>query len=280
MTIPATMPASTPTRTHVTNIVKLMTSPPSSPRYDSPASLPPHHCTRSASSPCAPIFAPAGWTRAQAVLTGGGSRRRPVAVLSHQKGREHFDRPLVEGAVVDHHLHGGAREPADPLGRRGGAHDDVHSSHQATQGGPLRGASPDQHDVGQAGVGDRVLQVVGRRDGGGGYAHPRPRRKLSQAVERLEMRLGEERDDRDAPAAQQPLHLRQMTEARDRGPPMTGLLLAPGDGRKLAEEDLVDANREVSFELPGKEVELRRAALHEEDFHGPLDSGGPNAGHA
>src|SRR5438046_7193585 len=139
MASPASTPASTPTRTHVTNIVKLMTLPPSSPRYDAPASLPPHRCTRSASSP----FAPAGWTRAQAPLAGGGSRRRPVAVLPHEEGREHFDRPRVEGAVVDHHLYGGAREPADPLGRRGGGHDDVHSSHQTTQGRPLGGASPD-----------------------------------------------------------------------------------------------------------------------------------------
>src|SRR5438128_6360019 len=253
MTIPATTPASTPTRTHVTNIVKLMTPPPSSPRYDSSASLPPHHCTRSASSPCAPVgpFAPAGWTRAQAVLTGGGSGRRPVAVLSHQKGREHFDRPLVQGAVVDHHLHGGARKPPDPLGRRGGAHDDVHSSHQATERSPLRGASPDQHDVGQAGVGDRVLQVVRRRDGGGGYTHARPRRELGQAMEGLEMRLGEERDDRDAPPAQQPVHFRPIAAARDRGPPTTGLLLAPGDRCQLAEKPFVDANGEVSFEVSG-----------------------------
>src|SRR2546429_42054 len=106
MASPASTPASTPTRTHVTNIVKLMTRPPSSLRYDAPASLPPHRCTRSASSP----FAPAGRTRAQAPLAGGGSRRRPVAVLPHQEGGEHLDRSPVQGAVVDHHLHGGARQ--------------------------------------------------------------------------------------------------------------------------------------------------------------------------
>src|SRR5438046_9495290 len=97
MASPASTPASTPTRTHVTNIVKLMTLPPSSPRYDAPASLPPHRCTRSASSP----FAPAGRTRAQAPLAGGGSRRRPVAVLPHQEGGEHLDRSPVQGAVIE-----------------------------------------------------------------------------------------------------------------------------------------------------------------------------------
>src|SRR5439155_19018056 len=153
MASPASTPATTPARTHVTNIVKLMTLPPSSLRYDAPASLPPHRCTRSASSPLAPV----GWTRAQAPLAGGGSRRRPVPVLSNQEGRKHLDRSLVQGAVVDHHLHGGARERPDPLCGRGGAHDDVHSSHQTTQGGPLGWACPDQHDVGQAGVGDRVV---------------------------------------------------------------------------------------------------------------------------
>jgi len=36
----------------------------------------------------------------------------------------------------------------------------------------------------------------------------------------------------------------------------------------------------VSLELPGKEVELRRAALHEENLDGPLDGGGPDPGQA
>src|SRR5437870_13216101 len=145
MASPASTPASTPTRTHVTNIVKLMTRPPSSLRYDAPASLPPHRCTRSASSP----FAPAGRTRAQAPLAGGGSRRRPVAVLPHQEGGEHLDRSPVQGAVVDHHLHGGARERPDPPCGCGGAHDDVHSSQPTTQPRPLRGTRPHRHDVGR-----------------------------------------------------------------------------------------------------------------------------------
>src|SRR2546428_2539144 len=160
MTNPASKPASSPTRTHVANMTKLMT-PPLSPGYGSPASLPPHRCTRRASSP----FAPVGWTRAQAPLAGGRSRHRPVAVLSHQEGREHFDRPLVQGPVVDHHLHGGAREPPDPLGRRAGADDDVHSSHQTTQGGPLGGGKPDQPGAWQGRVPARALPVAGRLDG-------------------------------------------------------------------------------------------------------------------
>src|SRR5437867_13107249 len=111
MASPASTPASTPTRTHVTNIVKLMTLPPSSPRYDAPASLPPHRCTRSASSP----FAPAGRTRAQAPLAGGGRRRRPVAVLPHPAGGAHLDRGPAPGAAVDDPLPGGARERRAPL---------------------------------------------------------------------------------------------------------------------------------------------------------------------
>jgi len=51
-------------------------------------------------------------------------------------------------------------------------------------------------------------------------------------------------------------------------------LLLPRDRRQLAEEHLIDANREVGFELPGKEVELRRAAFHEEDLHGPWTAAG------
>src|SRR6266571_3884326 len=132
MTNPASKPASSPTRTHVANMTKLMTLPPSS-GYGSAASLPPHRCTRGAPSP----FAPVGWTRAQAPLAGGRSSRRRVAVLPHQESLEHFDCPLVQGPVVDHHLHGGAREPPDPLGRRGGADDDVDSPNQTTEGGPL-----------------------------------------------------------------------------------------------------------------------------------------------
>src|SRR6059036_1690950 len=275
MTNPASKPASSPTRTHVANMTKLMTLPPSS-GYGSAASLPPHRCTRGAPSP----FAPVGWTRAQAPLAGGRSSRRPVAVLPHQESREHSDCPLIQGPVVDHHLHGGAREPPDPLGRRGGADDDVDSPNQTTEGGPLGGASPDQRDVWQAGVRDRVLQIVGRLGGGGGHAYPRPRRELGQTVEGLEMRLGEERDHRNPMTAQEPLHLREMAEARDRRPPTTGRPLAPHGRRQLAEEHLVDADRKVSLELPGKEVELRRAALHEENLDGPLDGGGPDPGQA
>src|SRR5438094_10579768 len=100
MASPASTPASTPTRTHVTNIVKLMTLPPSSPRYDAPASLPPHRCTPSASSPSAP----AGRARAQARLGGGGGPARPAAVLPHLQGRQHLYRSPVHGALCDSSL--------------------------------------------------------------------------------------------------------------------------------------------------------------------------------
>src|SRR6266545_4534330 len=247
-----------------------MTLPPST-GYGSCASLHQHrrtHCTPSRSTSN-------GRTRPRA-----RSGRRPVAVFSHQEGREHFDRPLVEGPVVDHHLHGGTGEPPDPLSRRGGADDDVHAPHEATEGSPLGGTDPDEGDVRQAGVGDRVLQVVGRLDRGGGHAHPRPRRELGQAVERLEMRLGEQRDHRNSLALQELLHLREMTKARDRNPPATGLLLPPCDRRELGEEHLVDADRQVGLELPGKKVELRRTALHQEDLDGPANGGGPDPGQA
>src|SRR5437667_12741370 len=154
MTHPASKPASSPTRTHVTNMTKLMTLPPSS-GYGSAASLPPRRRARGAPSP----FAPVEWTRAQALPAGGRSRHRPVAVLPHQESREHFDCPLVQGPVVDDHLHGGAREPPDPLGRRGGADDDVDSPNQTTEGGALGGASPAQRGGWQAGGGARGLPV-------------------------------------------------------------------------------------------------------------------------
>src|SRR5882762_940891 len=166
MTNPASKPASSPTRSHVANMTKLMTLPPS-PGYDSLASLPLHRCTCRPSSP----FASVGRARARAPPAGARRRGLPVAVLLHQEGREHFDRSLVQGPVVDHHLHGGAREPPNPLRRRAGADDDVHSAHQTTQGSPFGGASPDQHDVWQAGVPDRVLQVISRLDGGGRHAY-------------------------------------------------------------------------------------------------------------
>src|SRR5207247_8881045 len=78
----------------------------------------------------------------------------------------------------------------------------------------------------------------------------------------------------------EPLHLREVAEARDRGPPTTTLLLAPRDRRQVAEEHLVDADREVGLELSGEEVELWRAALHEEDLDGLLEGGGPDPGQA
>src|SRR3989449_3296091 len=122
MTNPASTPATTPARTHATNMAKLMTLPPSS-GYGSPASLHWHRLTRDASSPLAPV----GWTRAHAPLARGRSGRRPVAVLPHEEGREHFDRPRVEGPVVDHHLHGGARDRPGPLCGCGATDEDAHS---------------------------------------------------------------------------------------------------------------------------------------------------------
>src|SRR3989442_3430980 len=171
MTNPASTPATTPARTHATNMAKLMTLPPSS-GYGSPASLHWHRVTRDASSPLAPV----GWTRAHAPLARGRSGRRPVAVLPHDEGREHFDRPRVEGPVVDHHLYGGGREPAEPLGRRGGGHDDVHSSHQTTQGRPLGGGNPHYHQVWEARAGGCGVPVVGALDGAAGDPPPRGRR--------------------------------------------------------------------------------------------------------
>src|SRR5258705_10711106 len=125
---PASKPASPPARIHVKNV---MTRPPSS-GYSSLASSLRHRRTRHAPS----RLRLSGWTGAQPPA-GRRSRRPVVVVLSHQKGREHFDRPLVEGPVIDHHLYGGTREAPHPLGRRGGADDDVCAPHQATKGGPF-----------------------------------------------------------------------------------------------------------------------------------------------
>src|SRR5882724_432304 len=270
ITHPASKPASTPARIHIKNV---MTSPPSS-SYGGLASLPKHRrarCTLSRSISTGPA-------RPQRPRRRSGCR--PIAVLLHQKGREHFDRPLVEGPIVDHHLYGGTRETPDPFGRRGGADDNVRSPHQATQRGPLGGADPYERDVRQVGVRDRVLQVVGRLDGGGGDAHPCSRRELGQTVEGLEMRLGEQRDHGNPLTLQKALHLREMTEARDRCPPPTGLLRAPCDRRQLGEEHFLDTDRQVGLELPGKEIELRRAALDQKDLDGPADRGRPDSGQA
>src|SRR5437899_4117291 len=126
-THPASQPASSPARIHIKNV---MTVPPSS-GYRSLASLPRYRRVRCALSRFASTGPP----------PRRRSGRRPIAVLLHQEGREHFDRPRVEGPVVDQHLHGGTRESPDPLGGRGGADDDVRSPHQATQCGPLGGAA-------------------------------------------------------------------------------------------------------------------------------------------
>ena len=88
-----------------------------------------------------------------------------------------------------------------------------------------------------------MLQIVGRLDGGRGDADPCPRRELGQAVEGLEMRLGEQRDHWNPLALQQALHLREMTKARDCRSPAAGLLRAPRDRHQLGEEHFVDADR-------------------------------------
>ena len=125
-----------------------------------------------------------------------------------------------------------------------------------------------------------MLQAVGGLDGGGDHAHPRPRRQLGQAVEGLQVRLGEERDHRDAPAVQPPLHLREMREAGDRGRPLPRRRRPARDRRQVAEQHLVHADRKLRRELPAEEVELRRAALDEEHRDGPADGGEPRPGHA
>src|SRR5438093_4324323 len=270
MTQPASTPASTPARIHVKNV---MTLPPAF-GYRTVASLPRHRPTHRATT----RFTSNEWTTTKPSRSRSGRRR--VAVFSHQEGREHLDRPLIEGPIVDHHLHGGARERPDALRRRGGADDDVSSPNQATQCGPRGRADSDERDVWQTGVRDRVLEIVGRLDRGGGHAHPCPRRELGQAMERLEMRLGEQRDHGNPLALEKVLHLREMRKARDRRPPSTGLLRTPRDRRQLGEENLLDVDGQVGLELSGKEVELRRATLHEEDFDGPADSGWPDPGQA
>ena len=115
---------------------------------------------------------------------------------------------------------------------------------------------------------------------GGGDADAGFRRQLGEPVEGLEVRLGQEGDHRDAPAVQAPLHLGEVAEAGDGDPPPGGALPAPHDRGQLAEEHAVDVDRQVRLELAGEEVELGRAALHEEDLHGPLDGGGPDPGQA
>ena len=105
-------------------------------------------------------------------LTPQALRQQIVKVVGRgaEEGR-------VERPVVDHHLHRGTCERPDALGRRAGADDDVDPSYQATERRPLGAARPDQGDVRQPGVRDRMLQVVRRVGGRGDHAHPGPRRE-------------------------------------------------------------------------------------------------------
>ena len=121
---------------------------------------------------------------------------------------------------------------------------------------------------------------MGRFGGDGDHACPCSRWQLGQLVQRLQMRLGQQRDHRNGAAPEEPLDLGKMTEARHRRPPVTGLLPAPHDRGEVVEQHPVDANRELPLQLPGEEVELGRAAFHQEDFDRLLDGCGPGPGHA
>ena len=90
------------------------------------------------------------------------------------------------------------------------------------------------------------------------------------------MRLGQQGDDRDPLAPQEPLELRQMTKARHRRAPVPRVLRSPHDRRQIAEEDLVDADRKLRFQLSREVVQLRKAALDKEDVQRFVGDGGPN----
>ena len=115
-----------------------------------------------------------------------------------------------------------------------------------------------------------------RRD----YAHPRAARQLSQTLQRLEMRLRQEREHGDPQALQAALHLRKMTEAGHRRGPATRSGLPPYGGRQILEEHLGHPDRQLRLELPREEVELRHAALYEQHLGGPPERGDPEAGQA
>jgi len=125
-----------------------------------------------------------------------------------RRGREHFNRPLVEGPVVDHHLHGGTRQPPNALGP---AVEQTTTSTRRTSDPArlLRGADPDERDV-RAGRRSRSSAPgCGPSRRSSRPRHARPRRELGQAVEGLEMRLGEQRDHRN------PLPFRAVPPAGD-----------------------------------------------------------------
>jgi len=69
----------------------------------------------------------------------------PVRAASISIAR--WSRPVVDPFT----LHGGTRHPPNALGRRGGADDDVHSPHEATQRASFGGQTSDERDVRQAG---------------------------------------------------------------------------------------------------------------------------------
>ena len=95
------------------------------------------------------------------------------------------------------------------------------------------------------------------------------------------MRLRQEREHGNPQAVQMALHLREVPEARDRSGPVTGPRLPPHGGRQVLEKHLGHPDRQASLELPPKEIELRRAALDEEDLDAPAQGrGDPDAGQA
>ena len=117
---------------------------------------------------------------------------------------------------------------------------------------PSAGHVSIRRDVRQAGIGDGVLQAVSRLHCRGDHAHPRRRRQLGQALQRLEMRLRQERDAPGSPgppgAARPPEDGRSWSPP----PPIARSLLTPHGGRQLLEEHLVHADRQLGLELAAK----------------------------
>ena len=146
--------------------------------------------------------------------------------------------------------------------------------------GPSAGHVSIRAMFGRAAAAIECSSGVRRLHGRGDHAHPRAARQLSQTLQRLEMRLRQEREHGDPQTLQAALDLRKMAEAGHRRGPVARSSLPPHGGRQVLEQHLGHTDRQLSLELACEEIELRRAALDEEHFGGRPESGDPEAGQA
>ena len=189
-----------------------------------------------------PPCARAGCHGARAGPAGARGRPSAIAAASHQDGGEHSPPPALVGP-------GRGRRPSpEERNRRARARARRPTWSRRRRplgapGGPARPLPPDsgtdQGDVGQAGVGERVLQVVRVLERGGGHPHPGARRELGQPVERLQM------GSREDPLGGAPFASGRWPKLVTAAPPPARF--GAHDLRQVAEQYLVDTDREMDL---------------------------------